>query len=157
MIAMHIVIAFLFRVSIYILFGLGLEVFATAISKVFIKGWNKDTKLLNGDVSVWMAPIYGLAIFFCFEPLHKIISFLPVYIRFTIWGFCFMGFEFLTGLVYDKVFGIRPWNYDNDDGNICGYTKWGLFCYWAFASFWLESLTVFLIYITPFVYKYFGY
>jgi uncharacterized membrane protein len=104
-----------------------------------------------------MAPIYGCFIFFCFEPIFNVINFLPAYIRFAIWGFCFMGIEFMIGLIYDKVFHVRPWNYDNDDGNIYGYTKFSLFCYWAWAAFWLESLSLFLIYLTPAVYKYFGY
>ena len=154
---MNLLIAFLFRAIIYTLWGLVLEVIATAVGNIFTKGWNKDTKLLNGDVSLWMAPIYGFFIFFCFEPIHTTILFLPAYIRFAIWAFCFMAIEFIVGLAYDKLFHIRPWNYDKDAGNICGYTKFSLFAFWGWGALWVESLSRFLIYLTPTVIKYFGY
>ena len=154
---MHLFIAFLFRATIYVLWGLVLEVIATAVSNVFQKGWNKDTKLFIGDVSLWMAPVYGCFIFFCFEPIYTVINFLPAYIRFAIWAFCFMAVEFFVGLTYDKLFRIRPWNYDKDEGNICGYTKFSLFAFWGWGALWVESLSRFLINLTPTVIKYFGY
>lgn len=63
---------------------------------------------LTGHTSLWMFPIYGMAVFII--PVHKKIHNWPVILRGTIYGLMILSGEFLTGSLLQLIQAC-PWDY----------------------------------------------
>ena len=104
------------------LVGWCLEITFTAIKNLH----NKDYKL-KGNTSLWMFPIYGLAVFI--EPLYFLIRKLPAVLRGIIYTICIFTTEFLTGRFLTKR-KVCPWDYKDSKFNIDGIVRIDYAPYW---------------------------
>jgi len=154
---MHAVIEYLFRFIMYVFFCMGMEILVSAIHKIFKKGWNTETKILEGNFSLLMVIPYGLLLLFIFEPALKLFAYWPLYIKFFIFGFFFTLVELGLGWFFKKVLRIEVWNYSDDADNIYKYTRIGLFWQWVWAAIWISSYSDTIIYLSQFLPAYFGY
>jgi uncharacterized membrane protein len=91
----------------------------------------------------------GYILFFMtiFEFLNPLIAGWFVLFRYVFWGILLVGMEFLFGLLMDKVFHKRLWNFTGIPGNILGYTIWYLAFLWGFVGIavgWYSDLVIYL-------------
>lgn len=100
------------RFLFYGALGWLMEVSWTGIGSVF-KG---DIRLYS-QTSIWMFPIYALAIFL--EPLHYKLFRCPVMLRGGIYTVLIFATEYLTGTLLRLLLGVCPWKY-TDIMNING-------------------------------------
>lgn len=132
-----------------------MEILVTANSNILDGEVTQQDKLLEGHVTLWMIPVYGILLTFMFEPAFLIIRGLDWYIRYIIWCISFTLFEWLAGWIYDKKIGFCPWLYDTKDKIGKGYARWAYLPAWGIAGLVVERLYNLLIYLSPYVSKYF--
>lgn len=89
---------------IYGILGWALEIIWTGTGSLFNGNWQ-----LPGFTYLWMFPIYGAAVLM--EPLHDRISFLPWYMRGTIWVILIFTIEYTAGWLLYSFLGNCPWDY----------------------------------------------
>lgn len=92
---------------------------------------------LSGHTSLWMFPIYGLAVFFI--PLYQFIHSLPKCIRAAIYATLIMLTEFLTGMLL-TTFGVCPWCYEGTRFSFCGVIRFDYFPLWMLVGLLFEQL-----------------
>lgn len=101
--------------------------------------------LLNGDfhlwgqTSLWMFPIYGLAVFIA--PFSRLLVDWPIICRAAVYGFFIMCGEFITGSIL-KAMGVCPWDYADAIYAIYGVIRLDYFPFWAAAGLVFERLLV---------------
>ena len=100
------------RFIIYGLLGLCAEILWNGFGAML-----KGDVLLRGVTSIWMFPIYGLAIFL--EPIHNRIKHLPLILRGGIYMVLIFAVELISGLLLRWILGVCPWNYVNKR-SVCG-------------------------------------
>ena len=152
------VVPYIFRSILYIMFGLTIEVVFSVVGIEWIMGAtipNKrlSKKYLEGFVSLWMVPLYGLGMFGA-EVITKQITSLPIFIRYLIWCVVFAGAEALYGFMCDWLFGAYAWDYYKlSDYKIFkrGYTLYTLIPVWGLAGLCFEYYSKLLIYLSPYV------
>lgn len=104
------------RFIIYGLLGWCLEIFWTGLNSL-LKG---DIKLI-GFSSIWMFPIYGLAMFL--EIIHNRIRNLPIIERGVVYTLLIFFIEFTTGWVLKFIIGACPWDYSSSSLSISGIIR----------------------------------
>ncbi len=104
------------------LLGWCLEILYTAACSLK----NHDIRL-RGNTSLWMFPIYGLAVFF--QPLAALLKGKPLFLRGCIYTFCIFLTEFVTGELLKKRHAC-PWNYENAPLNIRGVIRLDYAPFW---------------------------
>ncbi|MGH4050483.1 MAG: putative ABC transporter permease [Clostridium sp.] len=98
---------------LYGVLGLLVEVLWTGFGSMI-----KGDVLLRGTTSIWMFPIYGLAVLL--EPVHYRIKHLPLIVRGGIYMLLIFAVELVSGLLLRLVLGECPWNYVNRTLSIYG-------------------------------------
>lgn len=102
--------------------GWCLEIIFTATSNM--KG---SDKRLKGNTSLWMFPIYGMAVFLM--PISRLLKGKPFLLRGSIYTFCIFITEFITGKFLKKN-DLCPWNYEHSPYNIDGVIRLDYAPYW---------------------------
>lgn len=134
----------LFRFIAYCFFGIFMEVLVSSITTISREGWNSESKKMIGSVSIFMSLIYGPLLLFAFEPLMVFISPLNTWIQFLIYGVIFTLIEFLSGLLLDKVFKIKLWDYSQLPDSLWGYTHLDLFWKWGFCGLLIANYSAYI-------------
>ena len=95
-------------------------------------------RTLKGTTSLWMFPIYGMAVFM--EPVFILFRVWPFFVRGVVYMLCIFAAEYLSGLSL-KTADLCPWDYSHSKFNINGVIcldyapLWfgaGLFYEWLF-------------------------
>lgn len=106
--------------------------------------WNGLGSLIRGDVniigktSLWMFPVYGLAVFL--EVLHNDIRHLPTFVRGGIYTLIIFSFEFISGWTFRYVLGVTPWDYSGNPFSIYGLIRLDFTPAWFVAGLLFEKL-----------------
>ena len=104
------------------LLGWCLEILYTAACSLK----NHDIRL-KGNTSLWMFPIYGLAVFL--QPLANLLKGKPLFLRGTIYTICIFLTEYVTDEFLKKKHAC-PWNYDGAPLNIRGVIRLDYAPFW---------------------------
>ncbi len=104
------------------LLGWCLEILYTAACSLK----NHDIRL-KGNTSLWMFPIYGLAVFL--KPLSALLKGRPLFLRGSIYTLCIFITEYVTGTLLKKK-NACPWNYEDAPLNIQGVIRLDYAPFW---------------------------
>jgi uncharacterized membrane protein len=115
--------------------GWCMEILFTSFGS-FMRG---DVRLL-GQTSIWMFPIYGMAIFI--GPIYQRICNIPFIMRGILYAFAIMTVEFATGSIL-RLFAACPWDYSGSRYNIRGLVRLDYFPVWMLAGLIFERLLAF--------------
>ena len=118
---------------IYGLIGWCAEVFWTGLGSLM-----KGDVLLSSFTSIWMFPIYGMAIFV--EPLHNKIRGLPFIVRGSIYTIVFFSIEYTTGMFLKLILGASPWDYSGSPLSINGVIRLDFIPIWFSAGIIFEKI-----------------
>lgn len=102
--------------------GWCLEIIFTAAS-----GMKTNDRRLRGNTSLWMFPIYGMAVLI--KPVSMLLKGKPLLFRGSVYTFCIFITEFITGEFLKKN-NVCPWNYENSPYNIDGVIRLDYAPYW---------------------------
>jgi uncharacterized membrane protein len=94
---------------------------------------------LWGQTSLWMFPIYGMAVLLV--PLHRYLTDWPVICRAAVYAVVIMCGEFLTGSLLTAL-GVCPWDYSDATYSVLGVVRLDYFPFWAAAGLVFERLLV---------------
>jgi len=106
----------LIRFLIYGMAGWIMEILWTGIHSF----WEKDRSLM-GYTSLWMFPIYGMAVLL--EPICLVMKGLPLMVRGGVYMLCIFSAEYLSGWGLQRVVGLCPWNYSDSHFQINGLIR----------------------------------
>jgi len=98
----------------------------------------KGDILLTSFTSIWMFPIYGMAIFV--EPLHNKIRTLPFLVRGCIYTIVFFTIEYTTGMFLKLLLGASPWDYSDSPLSINGLIRLDYAPVWFCAGIIFEKI-----------------
>jgi len=154
---MHNFIELLFRGVMYVFFGCIMELLASSIHNFIDNGFNKKTIAMEGNCSIWMSIPYAICFLFLLEPMISLVSFLPIWIQFMIFGFLFCLIEWVLGWIFYKILNTNLWDYSKESDSIGKWTRLGLFFQWGWCFLWLKSYIAFIMYLGQYVPVYFGY
>lgn len=87
---------------------------------------NHDPRL-KGQTSLWMFPIYGLAVFI--SPLSRLLKGTPLIARGSIYSIVIFVTEYVTGRLLKRR-DACPWNYDDAPLNLDGIIRLDYFPLW---------------------------
>ena len=121
------------RFIIYGLLGWCMEIFWTGLYSL-IKG---NVKLI-GWTSIWMFPIYGLAILL--ELVHNKIRDLPIIERGIIYTLIIFFIEFSTGWILSTTLGACPWDYSSSAFSIYGIIRLDYAPFWFIVGLLFEKI-----------------
>lgn len=94
---------------------------------------------LMGRTSIWMFPIYGLAV--CIKPVYYFIRELPAMLRGMIYASGIFMVEFFSGSLLKKR-NLCPWDYSRARTNIKGVIRLDYAPFWMAAGLIFERLLV---------------
>jgi uncharacterized membrane protein len=94
---------------------------------------------LWGQTSLWMFPIYGMAMFIA--PLYEHLTDWPVICRAAVYACLIMCGEFITGSILTAM-NVCPWDYAGATYSIRGVVRLDYFPFWAAAGLVFERLLV---------------
>ncbi len=112
--------------------GWCMEILFTSVGCFF----RKDPRLI-GQTSVWMFPIYGMAV--CIRPVYRLIRRLPTLVRGAIYSVGIFSFEYLSGSFLKKK-GLCPWDYSDAAANIDGVIRLDYAPFWMAAGLLFERI-----------------
>jgi uncharacterized membrane protein len=92
---------------------------------------------LWGQTSLWMFPIYGLAVLLV--PVRRYIGDWPLLARAAVYGVLIMCGEFITGSLLTAL-GVCPWDYSDAVYSVRGVVRLDYFPFWAAAGLVFEWL-----------------
>ncbi len=98
----------------------------------------KDRRLI-GQTSVWMFPIYGMAV--CIRPIYRLIKGMPAFFRSLIYSSAIFSFEYLSG-TFLKRHRMCPWDYSDAATNINGVIRLDYAPLWMAAGLLFERILV---------------
>ena len=75
---------------------------------------------LKGNTSLWMFPIYGMAVLL--QPLSRLLKGKPLLLRGSVYTVCIFVTEFITGRLLQKKHAC-PWDYSEAPLNIDGVIR----------------------------------
>lgn len=96
----------------------------------------RELKLM-GRTSIWMFPIYGMAVLI--QPVYFFIKKFPLFLRGMIYAIGFFTVEFLSGSFLKK-HGICPWDYSKAKSNIHGVIRLDYMPCWMAAGLIYERI-----------------
>jgi uncharacterized membrane protein len=96
----------------------------------------RELKLM-GQTSVWMFPIYGMAV--TIKPIYQLIKNLPVLLRGIIYAAGIFLVEFFTGTFLKKK-GVCPWDYSHAAANIDGVIRLDYTPFWMAVGLIFERI-----------------
>lgn len=94
----------------------------------------KDRRLI-GQTSLWMFPIYGMAV--CIRPVYRLIKHMPTLFRGIIYSIGIFSFEYISGSLLKKG-DICPWDYSDASTNINGIIRLDFAPFWMAAGLFFE-------------------
>lgn len=97
----------------------------------------RGNSLMVGYTSLWMFPIYGMAVLI--YPVYRKIHRLPLLLRGCLYAAIIMVGEFVSGSIL-RFFGVCPWNYAGTPNNINGLVRLDYFPVWILAGILFERL-----------------
>ena len=112
--------------------GWCMEIIFTSLGSLLIGNFT-----LKAHTSLWMFPIYGLAMFIF--PLYQKIAFFPIWLRASLYAVLIFFVEFATGLLL-KTFHLCPWNYEHATWNLFGVIRLDYFFFWCIAGLMFEKI-----------------
>lgn len=125
------------RFVIYGLAGWCMEIIWTGFQSILAKD-----PALKCNTSIWMFPIYGLAVFF--EPLLMVAMDLPLLIRGLIYVFCIFAAEYATGWAIKRTVGVCPWDYSGNKYSVKGLIRLDYAPVWFAAGLIFERIHSFV-------------
>ena len=151
-----------FRFVMYVFVGLSCEAIFSVCGIEFAMGNKIEHRVprnyLEGFVSLYMIPVHGFGILFCYEYIYFSIQHWHIVFRYILWAFSFAFTESLVGFIYDKIFGFYPWDYyEKSKYKIFkrGYCLWTLLPCWGIYGLFLEIIVQVLVYSSPFIHEIF--
>lgn len=126
------------RFLFYGLIGWAMEITWTGLH-AFV---HKDFRLV-GTTSLWMFPIYGMAVFL--EPLFRLLFYAPIVLRGGIYMICIFIGEFATGWYLRRLVGVCPWDYSSAKFNIAGLIRLDYAPVWFAVGLFYEKLYQFFL------------
>ena len=96
----------------------------------------RELKLM-GKTSVWMFPIYGMAVLI--EPAYRAIRNMPALFRVLIYSAGIFSMEYMSGSLLKKR-GICPWDYSRAKSNIRGVIRLDYAPVWMAAGLIFERI-----------------
>ncbi len=105
------------------------------------KIWDTPIIAGYGQCSLWMFVIYGVASFWCIEPLYRRLLRQTVLVRAIIYGLVILLFEGFSGILLEKLTGYRIWYYADT-----GAILWEMTSYYILPIWMVTGLIVELIY-----------
>lgn len=96
----------------------------------------RDLRLI-GQTSIWMFPIYGMAVLI--KPVYRIIKGFPALLRGSIYSVGIFSFEYLTGTLLKK-HHLCPWDYSGSPLNINGVIRLDYAPFWMCAGLIFERI-----------------
>lgn len=156
---------FLYRIPLYIIYGLVSEFLFTAIADLihpnFLKSWNVfgtrargRGRTAIGYSFLWMLPIYALLALI--EPAHELMKNFPIFIRGFIYVLALWIMEYISGWLIKKMSGRCPWDYSASRWNIGGFIRLDFLPVWFVFVLTAEWLSQKFILLTPAVQQVFG-
>jgi uncharacterized membrane protein len=115
--------------------GWCMEILFTSFGS-FLRG---DARLM-GQTSIWMFPIYGMAVLI--GPIYHKIAHMPLLLRGILYAAAIMAVEFTTGSLL-RLFAACPWDYSGTRYNIRGLVRLDYFPLWVLAGLIFERLLTF--------------
>ena len=114
------------------LLGWCLEIIFTALDS-----FRRREFRLKGQTSVWMFPIYGMAVFLA--PISKLLSNRNIWFRGGIYTLLIFITEYCTGYFLKKK-ELCPWDYSRSKWNINGLIRIDYLPFWFVAGLLFERL-----------------
>lgn len=102
----------------------------------FCCGCHRDKRMI-GHTSIWMFPIYGMAVFIC--PIYQKIKRWPAICRGFVYSLGIMFGEFCTGTILKKYHSC-PWDYSKANTNINGIVRLDYMPLWMIAGLVFERI-----------------
>lgn len=96
----------------------------------------RELKLM-GRTSIWMFPIYGLAVLI--EPAYRCIRRLPALLRGLVYSAGIFTMEFLSGSFLKK-HDLCPWDYSKARSNVGGVIRLDYTPFWMAAGLIFEKI-----------------
>lgn len=96
----------------------------------------RELKLM-GKTSIWMFPIYGLAVLI--EPAYHMVKKLPALLRGLFYSAGIFGMEFLSGSFLKK-HDLCPWDYSHAKSNVNGVIRLDYTPVWMTAGLIFEKI-----------------
>lgn len=128
----------IWRFLIYGLVGWVLEIIWTGLHS-FLK---KDFSLIS-HTSLWMFPIYGLAVFL--EPICSAMAGFPLVIRGGVYMCCIFLAEYITGWGLQKTVGVCPWDYSDSRFQVNGLIRLDYAPAWFVVGLLFEKLYMIMV------------
>lgn len=101
--------------------------------------WNSPLKVLFGQSSLWMIPVYILPAFAIEELYRHVVVRWPWWLRAPLYGFVIMAFELVTGLLLVAITDYAIWMY-LDAGNVLEMTSFYIWPIWMIAGLLIERI-----------------
>lgn len=98
----------------------GLTGWCIEIMFTSLEGLKKKDYTLSGKTSIWMFPIYGMAVLI--RPVYRLIEKLPTLLRGAIYSAGILSCEYLSG-AFLKKHHLCPWDYSKAKANIKGIVR----------------------------------
>ena len=147
-----------FRFVGYVMFGFSMEIVFAVTGIERMLGYRLERrvprKYLEGWVSLWMAPLHGLGVLLCVEPIHDVVHAWPLPARYLVWCAVFTTGEIAYGFLCDKLLGFHSWDYYARSRYRIfrrGYSLWTLVPAWGVAGLLIEVYSSLLRYLSPHV------
>ncbi|MCL2603825.1 MAG: hypothetical protein FWD90_05040 [Defluviitaleaceae bacterium] len=124
------------RFVIYGALGCLMEVLWTGLGTFLKKDYT-----LRSTTSLWMFFIYGMVVLL--EPVFRLVSAWPFFLRGILYAVCILGGEFLTGSLLKKA-ALCPWDYTGSRYHVMGIIRWDYAPAWAAAGLFFEQIYLYI-------------
>lgn len=115
----------------------GLTGWCIEIMFTSLEGLKKKDYTLSGKTSIWMFPIYGMAVLI--RPLYRMIKKFPTLLRGIIYSAGILSCEYLSGSFLKK-HQLCPWDYSSAKSNINGIVRLDYAPLWMMVGLLYEKI-----------------
>lgn len=124
------------RFFLFALLGLLMEVFFTATGSLLRGNWN-----LRGGTSPWMMLDYGLLGVLVLPISSRMKAWhFPLFARAAAYMVLIFVVEYISGMIFTHLLGLRIWDYSNKPLNLHGQITLTYTPYWLALGFFVEYL-----------------
>lgn len=114
-----------------------MEIFWTALHALLQKDYR-----LKGTTSIWMFPIYGMAVFL--EPISRLLAAQPWFFRGLVYMMCIFLVEYASGWWIRETIDACPWDYSHARYHINGLVRLDYAPAWFAVGLIFERVSFFL-------------